>query len=166
MSKQLYALWIFILTVMFAQEASGQNEKDKIVKVAIKAAAESLDYHRECHQPFLFFSIAISFSVDAQVDKVLFSDLPPCMEQSRLDIAANVTKKINALSLSKSLYSNKYVIIASGVLLSEIADVPIYEISAKNWAALFEKIDLKQMVGKELIHIGTNSICVYPRIKN
>lgn len=143
-----------------------QDVDRQVVRAVTKATASGIDFHKECHQPVLFSSIVVSFKENAEVDTVLFSGLPKCIEAKRKLLEGNVEKRVNDLSLPKESYANKFIVIVCAFVLGETSNVSDYNISLTEWTRLFDELDVKSLENKQLKEISSTSVTIFPTIKN
>ncbi|MBS1554510.1 MAG: hypothetical protein JSU09_06260 [Bacteroidetes bacterium] len=158
--------WVFFVCSNIQSPAICQDEDSHVIRVVTKATTSGIDFHKECHQPALFFSIVVSFKKHCKVDTVLFSGLPKCIESERQLLSDNVERRVNDLQLSEEQYGNKFIIILYACVLGETSGVSEYSMSQTEWTKLFKEIDIKLLKDKQLKQVTSASITVFPRIRN
>jgi hypothetical protein len=162
---KLFPIFLLLLTLSSAC-AQEPDSTRKILSRAIGRSISAGHDDKKC-QGFksAVFSIVVTFTSDAKVDNVFFSESPNCFYESRDRIKSQLMKNIKALNLKTSQFSNVYILSVVYVLPDD------REKSAPNnipsdWDLLFRGIDVSALKDKRFIYTIPLGMYLMARISN
>ena len=140
----------FFLVIISGLKFSSAQQPDKELSDIKEAIDKSirLTFHKNRELRLVVASMFITFSDDAAIENIFFSEAPEGLIRSR-ETSKELIKKINQLNLDRDLFSNKYIIAILIVASSKRVPQAETEIP-ENWNLLFKGIETQILSGKDL----------------
>jgi hypothetical protein len=154
---------LFLMKVTYAQKP------DSVLKSITRAIEKSIARGRDdkhCKEfESAIFSIFITFSQEAKVEDIIFSDSPNCFLHAKENIERYLINNIDSLKLEGEHYANKFILAVIYILPAKRDKTTLNNIP-DSWEFLFSGIEVERLKGKNMLYSIPVAMYILPSIRN
>lgn len=152
------------INFLYAQDQ--QDATLKLLTTSIEKAISRGHEHKDCRNfKSSVFSIFITFSAEAKVEDVFFSNSTYCSAKTIENTGRYIKANIDKLNIDKSQFGEKYIAIVAYVLPQNRSETTLNTVP-EGWARVFEDIDYMRFQTKSLKYCIPIGIYLLPRVEN
>lgn len=157
------------IVVIISFKLSYAQKPDTVLKSLTRSIERAISRgheHKECKDlKSAVFSVIITFSSDAKVEDIMFSESPYCSLKTKENIKKHIRNNIDDLKLDKLEFSEKFIMAVVYVIPNKRPE-PTLNIIPEEWGSLFKGIDFKRVKGKSMQYSIPIGIYLFQRIEN